>query len=74
MTNNTGPMITRRCCVCAREDRNGEWIASADVPEAGRVSHTYCPECLASASPRRKTTGRALLVKPHGGPALGAAG
>lgn len=58
-----------RCCVCARERVEGRWLAKIHVAEepevAGEppVSHTYCPECLEACSPRRRTTGRARLLR-----------
>ncbi len=57
--------ITSRCCVCARLRVSGTWQSAdttASVDE--RVSHTYCPPCLAAVNPRRRTSGRALLVVP----------
>ena len=60
--------IISRCCVCARERVEGRWLAKIIAPlETARdealVSHTYCPECLAACSPRRRTTGRARLLR-----------
>lgn len=58
-----------RCCVCARERVEGRWLAKihlADEPTENnepQVSHTYCPECLEACSPRRRTTGRARILR-----------
>ena len=62
--------IASRCCVCARLRVEGEWHESATAPATdGRVSHTYCPGCLKAVNPRRRTSGRALLVRPVEPPA-----
>jgi hypothetical protein len=55
--------VLSRCCVCARARMGDGWQAVAPELPGERVSHTYCPECLASVSPRRRTSGRAMLVR-----------
>lgn len=62
-----GRRIVSRCCVCARQLLDGIWLtatkgAPAEADE--HVSHTYCPDCLATTSPKRRTSGRAMLVRP----------
>lgn len=66
MNTNVDPDgITSRCCVCARLRLDGVWqSAEAKGTTDERVSHTYCPTCLAAMNPRRRTSGRAMLVVP----------
>jgi hypothetical protein len=36
--------MTIQCCRCGKDRKNGQW-PHVSVPLAGRVSHSYCPEC-----------------------------
>src|SRR5689334_18755002 len=69
MNTEKSKFVISRCCVCARERVDGQWLAkiipgdTAEDPGNARVSHTYCPECLAAVSPNRRTSGRACLLR-----------
>lgn len=65
-TEDTGQApITSRCCVCARLRVGDTWHDREEITVSEeRVSHTYCPECLKNVKPRRRTSGRAMLVAP----------
>ena len=40
--------MTVQCCVCKRERVDGDW-RPAGIGDPYRVTHTYCPACLAQA-------------------------
>ncbi|MCL1980288.1 MAG: hypothetical protein FWG62_04335 [Proteobacteria bacterium] len=40
--------MIRMCCVCHRVELAGQWYADFFLTEHERLTHGYCPDCLAS--------------------------
>ena len=38
--------MTIQCCMCKKVKVDGHWVSRHSVSH-GRVTHTYCPVCLA---------------------------
>lgn len=51
--------MTIACCICGRIRIGEHWVSDLDALH-GRVSHTYCPVCLAKA--REAMTGVHAVV------------
>ena len=60
--------MIRKCCVCHRIERKGEWLAGCILAGHEPLTHGYCPDCFIEVTEKNKKlyeiTERQMLRTP----------